>query len=157
MLSNLISEENTSIIECERIYQRFGFSYKPIIVNEGQQFVKKVFDSVRFRSSDEYLDMVAKPKRQEEVPKRYCKTELIALNYDFYSKSSKRYSVLELPDSQSKLEIAQKIREMTSLKTRKEQKLDNISYDSDMMFDIMFLERRDKGNRKKDRYIKRSI
>lgn len=44
VLKNLITDEDISIIECERIYQKFGFECRPIMIGIGQKCVKMIFD-----------------------------------------------------------------------------------------------------------------
>ena len=47
VLKGIINEENTTIIECNNIYKRFGFECRPIVVNEGQEIIRQLFEKVK--------------------------------------------------------------------------------------------------------------
>lgn len=75
ILSNLISNENTSIIECEKIYKRFGFRCRPLILNERQRIVKELFDEVK--DTELYKEMIEKPEEPNGKKKKYCRIKYI--------------------------------------------------------------------------------
>ena len=47
VLKGIISEENATIMECNNIYKRFGFECRPIVVNEGQEIIRQLFEKVK--------------------------------------------------------------------------------------------------------------
>ena len=47
VLKHVIGNENTTIIECNNIYNRFGFECRPIVVTEGQEIIRKLYEKVK--------------------------------------------------------------------------------------------------------------
>lgn len=47
VLKHIIGDENTTIIECNNIYNRFGLECRPIVVTEGQEIIRKLYEKVK--------------------------------------------------------------------------------------------------------------
>ena len=75
---DIISDNNTTIMECDNIFKRFGFECRPITINEGQELVRLVFDKVRYS-----VGQKPKPIDTSRTKGQWCKLEFIGLNYDF--------------------------------------------------------------------------
>lgn len=50
VINQAISEKNTTITECARIYAKFGFQCRPIVINEGQELIRQIFNKIGFIS-----------------------------------------------------------------------------------------------------------
>ena len=50
VIKQAISEKNTTITECARIYAKFGFQCRPIVINEGQELIRQIFNKIGFIS-----------------------------------------------------------------------------------------------------------
>lgn len=82
ILTNIITDENISIIKCQNLYKRFGFECMPILINIGQKIVKMIFDDVR--TSREFEDFSKQLKTVEKAQqRRYCKIDFRGLIYEF--------------------------------------------------------------------------
>lgn len=73
VLECAIKDFNTTIMECNNIYQRFGFECNPIVVSEGQEIVRRVFEKTKHK---------LKPsERVKEGKGQYV--EIIFTGYDY--------------------------------------------------------------------------
>lgn len=80
LLHNVISDDNISIIECEKLYEKFGFKCKPIIVNIGQECVEMIYEKVKKSiKSNEFYEKKYNINKED----KYCKISFSALNYEF--------------------------------------------------------------------------
>ena len=80
--NNIITNENISIVECERLYQKFGFKCRPIIIGIGQRFVKMIFDKVH--NSERFKQMMSEVDETKSNKKEgYCKISFKGLSYNF--------------------------------------------------------------------------
>lgn len=74
---DIISDKNTTIMECDNIYKRFGFKCRPITINEGQELIYKVYDKVREKIRKTKVIDKGKTNGQK------CTCYLTGYNYDF--------------------------------------------------------------------------
>ncbi len=101
VLRNLITDEDISIIECERIYQKFGFECRPIMIGIGQKCVKMIFDKVH--NSERFKQMINE-KNETKKEEGFCKLSLTGLAYDF-DYEEKEYSIEDLKGEIIDLEL----------------------------------------------------
>ncbi len=94
ILKSIITDENMSIIECEKIYRKFGFKCAPILLNIGQQCIKMIFDDVK--NTKEVIQFLEEIKKNKTIRKQdeYCKIELEALSYEFHDTQQMQESLL---------------------------------------------------------------
>ena len=83
VLKKIITDENVSIIECDNLYRRFGFRCNPIMFDRGQEFIKRIFDQVKW--SREYFDLANSVIKKNKIKpeEQYCRIELQPLLYYF--------------------------------------------------------------------------
>jgi len=79
LLKDVISDENMTIMECSNIYKRFGFDCRPIVIYEGQEIVRRIFNKVK----DE---LEPQEKENNSTKGQYCKINLIGYDYEFNPK-----------------------------------------------------------------------
>lgn len=75
---DIISGNNTTIMECDNIFKRFGFECRPITINEGQELIRLVFDKVRYSVGQQPKTIDASRTKGQ-----WCKLEFIGLDYHF--------------------------------------------------------------------------
>jgi len=78
VLNELISEENTTVMECDKIYQRFGFKCRPIILNEGQELIRRLYEKQR--------NNIQIRQPQSECHSRFAQIMLKSYDYKFEAK-----------------------------------------------------------------------
>lgn len=76
VLKGVIGDKNTTIMECERVYNKFGFKCRPVVVSEGQELIRKVFNKIKPNVRTQVRD-TSKTKGQ------LCIIDLKPYNYDF--------------------------------------------------------------------------
>lgn len=79
LLKDVIGDENTTIMECNNIYKRFGFECKPIVFYEGQEIVRRIFNKVKD-------NLKPQEKNNNNNKGQSCKINFIGYDYNFYSK-----------------------------------------------------------------------
>lgn len=77
VLRGAINNHNTTIMECENIYSRFGFKCRPITINEGQELIRRIYEKVR------PLTPSSKTKNTEKSKGQLCRLRFTPFNYDF--------------------------------------------------------------------------
>lgn len=88
LLKSVITDENISIVDCGKIYKKFGFKCNPILVNTGQQCIKMIYEDVK--NSKKFISFLLneedKKSEQEEKLKEgeYCEIDFCGLKYYFY-------------------------------------------------------------------------
>lgn len=82
VLKHIIGKENTTIIECNNIYNRFDLECRPIVVTEGQEIIRKLFEKVKH---------TIKPKQRETSKSRGRNGYFTLWAYDY------KYNPKEVP------------------------------------------------------------
>ena len=111
VLKQLITDENMSILECEKIYKKFGFHCRPIIVNEAQEILYSIFlhltpfKTLKDLTGVEYeipfrglADAMKKErglenKEGQDGERRYCLIDLEGYNYHFEYQETRREAI----------------------------------------------------------------
>jgi len=88
VLQCAIKKGNTTIMECENIYQRFGFECNPIVVSEGQEIVRRVFEKTKHK-----LKHTEQPK---EITGQYAEIIFKAYDYKFDPKEEPYFTYAQM-------------------------------------------------------------
>lgn len=125
VLKNLISDENTSIIECEKIYQRFGFPCRPIVQNDVQELIRIMFEQLR--GSQEYEQYFKKDGNNNKT-EQYCEIKLVGYNYSFSKGKDEEDSIRRIlnkypVEKEEKEENGETLLSNDSIKSNKDNKM----------------------------------
>lgn len=125
ILKSVITDENISIMECENLYEKFGFNCRPILVNDGQKCVKMIYNIVK--DSPKYKKIIEESKENKKSKEgKYCKIDFEGLLYyydddlieqnpnDFYENDNNRKELL----NQRKVKVDSKIKKILCKKRR---------------------------------------
>lgn len=98
ILRNIITDENVSLIECEKLYKKFGFECNPIVINESQIYIKMIFDEVKGSTEfekllQEHQEDRKKDKKSQEG--KYCKIDFAGLVYKFDRQKNREEDLLK--------------------------------------------------------------
>ena len=140
VLEGLISDNNTTIIECVNVYKRFGFECRPIVISEGQEIVKRVYEKTKH---------IIKPSpKKKEISGKFAKIKFIGYDYA-YSIADKPDPFLTHAELIHKLKhICSKTPELDRHRAVLENKMGSINYL--MSFETLFLSDMQMiGNRRK--------
>lgn len=75
VLADAISDYNTTIMECDNIYKRFGFECRPIVISEGQELIWRVYQKTKH---------MLKTKQESKQPSgKFAKVKFVGYDYDF--------------------------------------------------------------------------
>ena len=100
VLEGIIDDKNTTIMECDKIYNRFGFKSRPITINEGQELIRRIYNRFGFKSRpitiNEGQELIRriynkvgplttsnKSSKTEKSNQQLCRLRFTPLNYDF--------------------------------------------------------------------------
>lgn len=99
VLKNIITHENVNIMECNDLYNRFGFECNPIFYSDGQRIIKMIYDYVRW--SDECKEIAMRNKKTITFAESlywtgtYIKVEFEGFKYKFSETTRSRKDILE--------------------------------------------------------------
>ena len=112
ILKNIITDKNIGLIECENLYNKFGFKCNPIAITTGQQFVASILNKVRRTSQlGQLLKEIEQQKQNKEISEdEYCEINLIRLKYDF--------------ENERKEDLLDSLRQNTNKKVKERKKLE---------------------------------
>lgn len=89
VLHSVIGEENTTIIECNNIFSRFGFGCRPIVFTEGQELIRILYSKVKD-------DIKPKQKDTSRTNGQYCSIYIDTDTYEFNPKEESFLTNAEL-------------------------------------------------------------
>lgn len=79
VLENIITDENISIIECDKLYKIFGFRCVPKTITTGQKCIYMLYNRMK-KSKD--FELIYK-ENERETKNNYCKIPFKGLVYEF--------------------------------------------------------------------------
>jgi len=88
VLQCAIKKANTTIIECAKIYQRFGFECNPIVVSEGQEIVRRVYEKTKHK--------LKHSEQAKETTGQYAEIIFKALDYEFNPKEDPYFTYAQM-------------------------------------------------------------
>lgn len=79
ILKELITDENVSLVECIKLYGKFGFQCVPKTYTTGQKCIYMLYNTLN--KSEEYKEMLEKKKTDKK--EGYCRVNLHGMSYKF--------------------------------------------------------------------------
>ena len=116
-----ITSENIDILECSKIYRKFGFECKPILLNIGQEIVKMIWDETK--ESKEYEKIMEKFEKDNKVEKdneeQYLAIFFEGLTYE-YDNDNRKDNLYEIISSKRNIQEKGEISIKNFLKSNEE-------------------------------------
>ena len=131
---SIITDENISILECDKIYEKFGFECRPITLSIGQDCIKMIFDEIKqIKSSQEDIKKELEQENKDDNNCNYCKIILSGIKYDYKEEGdiSLLDKLLDRRMIQQPLEVKQKKR--ITKKQKKETIKDSIQEEQEIL------------------------
>ncbi len=81
ILENIITDEDISIIECDKLYRKFWFRFVPKTITTGQKCIYMIYKKIK--SSKNFNLIYEESENEERKKEGYCEISFEGLVYDF--------------------------------------------------------------------------